>query len=122
VSRAYLHWVEPLTNECQSFEGQFPHLIFDLQTVCLEAFQQEHPDNFVTSAFYKARYSHLLQVEVSNPASEFPFAFSPKNIDQIVGQILSLRPELQSFEFTGQHYAIIAEYFMECYLCFGSNK
>jgi len=66
--------------------------------------------------FYEARYSHLFQVEASNPASGFPSALFSKHIDRIVGQTLSLRPELQRFELTGQHYAMVATYVMNCEL------
>ena len=76
----------------------------------------------VISLFYKAHYSHLLQVEASNPASMFPFNMKPEHIDQIVKQILTLHPELQRFELRGQHYAMVANHFMHRYLADVSRK
>jgi len=68
---------------------------------------------------YEAHYSHRLQVEASNPASEFPlniFRGIKQRLRQIIKELVTLHLERQRFELTGKHYAMVAEHFIDNYL------
>jgi len=67
---------------------------------------------------YEAYYSHLLQVEELNPAFVFPFKFLEDikpPIQQIIKKIITLDPQRQKLEFTGQHYATVAQSLIRYY-------
>ena len=70
----------------------------------------------MTLLIFRINYSHFLQVEASNPASAFPINDRSDHESEIVNQTLVLHLELQRFEFTKQHYAMVAYYFMDKYL------
>lgn len=68
---------------------------------------------------YEVHYPHVLQLEVSNPASVFPFNVIPSitpQIRHIIRRIATLHPEKQRLDFTEQHYTIVAKHFMCLYL------
>ena len=96
----------------QNLEGQFPCLISDLSTVCFQAFQRPDVDESLICLLYEAHYSHLLQIEVFYSDFAPPFnilqGIKPQ-IRQIIKRINTLRPQQQTLEFTGEHYATVAK-------------
>ena len=72
-------------------------------------------DEELISLIYKVQHSHILQVEASDPASVFHLMddteyFEP--FDRVIRILFTEHPQYQRLEFTGQHYTIVAEYFM----------
>jgi len=116
VSHDHLHCSETVTNECQNLSEEFSHFITDLATVCFKAFHKIGQDGTLTLLVYEAHYSHILQVEASNPASAFLLGLSP--IHRIIKRIFTLHPQRHRLQFTGQCYALVAEYYMNSYLSF----
>jgi len=69
----------------------------------------------LTILVYEAQYSHLLEVEVLNSTFAFVFNVSKDIKQQIrhnIKRIITLYSQQQIFEFTGQHYAGVAEFLM----------
>jgi len=119
VSCDYLHCIEALTKKCQNIEEQFPHLISDILTVCIKAFQTEHPDEWMTLLVYEVQYSHIMRVKATNPASVFPLDIIPgikQQFHLIIKRISTLHPQKQGFVFTGQHYAMVAQHVIQNHL------
>ena len=73
-------------------------------TVCFQAFQKPCPDIGLT----------LLVYETSNHALAYPCYGSriKQQIRHIIRRTATLHPERQKLNFTGQHYAVVARYFM----------
>jgi len=68
---------------------------------------------------YEARYSQILQVEVSNPDSVFPFKVDIDGIEGykhlfwIIKRSFTPHPLQKGLELTEQHHTMVAEYFMK---------
>jgi len=125
VSSDYLHCSEAVTNGWQNFLENFPHLIPDLATVCFQAFQKGDPEKELILLVYEAHYPHVLQVEASNPASMYPLNIDPdmkQGIGEVIRKIVASHAQMRRCIFTGQHYAMVALYFMGNYLCFYSSR
>jgi len=76
-------------------------------------------DTKAISLMYQVQHSHILQVEVSAPASVFPLvadSYEDGPIDLIVKILFTKHHQDQRLEFTGQHYTTVAEYFMTSFL------
>jgi len=119
VSHDHLHCSETVTNKCQNLSEEFPHFITDLAPVCFKAFHKIGQDKTLTLLVYQAHYFHILQVEAPNPASAFlhnVIRLSP--IHMIIKSIFTLHPLRHRLQFTGQCYALVAEYYMHNYLSF----
>jgi len=105
--------------KCQNLEEQFSHLISDLPAVCFKAFGKLDKDEWLILLVYEAHHPHVLQVEASNPAFNFPFKFISdleQRIRDIMMRIVTLHPEGQKLELTGQHYATVASKVFFMYL------
>jgi len=113
--------VKTVTNlfpNLRDLKDQLSHLISNLSKVCFHAFRKPHPDKELTLLIYEANYLHVLQLEASNPASVFSFnvlSAIKEQIRHIIRIIVTLQPERQIFDFTEQHNAMIAQYFMLAY-------
>jgi len=67
---------------------------------------------------YEAHYPHICQVHASNSAS-VSYLIDPHikpRLHEIIKRIVTLHPEQQRLEFTGQHYALIALQFIYHYI------
>ena len=103
----------------QNLEEQIPSLVSNIVTICFEAFQKRHPDEQLTFLVYEAHYSPILQLEASNPASALPLNHLhniKQRFRQVLKRIIAEHPERQRFDFTEQHYAMIAQDFIYGYL------
>ena len=119
VSYGYLCYSKTLTNCYQKIKDTFPRLIHDLLTVCFYAFYKAEPDKELTLLVYEAQFSHILQLEATNPASAFPLNVLDaleRQLHRIIGVIVTLHPQPQRFVFTGRHYAMISGHFIDSYL------
>ena len=117
VSGDYLNWGEWDTNGRQNFQEQFPHLISDLQAVCLQTVSISNRK--LVSLIYEVQHSHILQVEASDPASVAPlmvYMGYKEPFDRVFEILFTKYPKYQRLEFTGQHYTTVAEYFVTCFL------
>jgi len=112
VSRDYLCCGEMVTNKSQNLSEHFPHLITDLPTVCFDAFQKSDPDQTLTLLVYKELYFHTLRVEASNVAVAFPPHYIEHQLHRVVKTIVITDPQRHKLEFTGQHYVLVALYFI----------
>jgi len=112
--------VKTVTDECQNLSEQFPHLITDLATICVEDFQKADPDETVALLVYEARYFHTLQVEASNFASAFPLHSVTQQTRRAFKEIVTLHPQRHRLEFTGWHYALVAGHSLD--RCWCSNS
>jgi len=113
VSRGYLNGGKTVTKWRQKLEDQFPHLISDLQAVCFQ--KKPVPNDELILLVYESQYSHILQVDASHPASAFPLNVhteADKDLCWIIKRLFTPHPLQQGLEFTGQHYTIVAKYFM----------
>ena len=66
------------------------------------------------------QHSHILQVEVSDLASVFPLFIFDEDVNEAledtVTRLFTKYSQYHRLEFTGQHYATVAEYFMTIFL------
>jgi len=108
-----------LPNQYQKLEEQFPRLISELSTVCIQAFIKPDIDEWLTWLLYDAHYSHLLPVHALNPAFAFFFGSFPEDIKpsirQIIKRIVTLHAKQQSLEFTRQHYTTVTHFLIRYY-------
>ena len=104
---------EKVTNKCQNLSDQFPHIVTDLPAVCVEALDKADPDETLTLLVYEAHHSHILRVKALNPASGFPLPDIGQRIRGILKRFVALHLQQHRLELTGQHYALVAEYFMD---------
>lgn len=117
VCRAnHLHCVKHSLINSQNLEDQYPHLISDLGSVCVQAFQKTEPDPGLSVLVYYEHYSHILHIDALNPASVFPlFIVSYLQLGphthQIIKAIIVKHTELQIDALTGHHYPTVAQYF-----------
>jgi len=122
VSHNYLYSGETVTNKCQNLSKQFPQFIIHLPTVCFQAFHKPDLDETLILLVYEAHYSHILEIEASNPASTFPLRRVGQRIRGIIKRIGTLHPHRHKLKFTMLHYALVALYWMDDYLNSGSSR
>jgi len=75
----------------------------------------------LTLLVYEAFYPHILQVEVSGPASVLSSSVVDhlnQQIIYIIRVIVTQHPERRRLDFKEQHYAMVAWHFMLVYLSF----
>ena len=75
-------------------------------------------DRKLVSLIYEVQHSHILQVEASGCASVFPLMFVTEHdpFERVFKILFTKHPQYQRLGFTGQHYTIVAEYFMMYFL------
>ena len=118
VRHDHVHFTQHSLINSQNLENKYPHLISDLASVCVHAFEKTEPDPALSVLVYYEHYSHLLHIEALNPASVFPpfilsyLEFGPQT-HQVIKKIVAEQTKLQRDMLTGPHYATVAQYFMD---------